>query len=142
MLLFPERDVTVAVPFPRVPVPRISVLVLVAFAAPVWEPPLAEVVAEAITDLVEDEDPDPVPVLEEETEVPVGTERIMLEPVVVGVEVGTETAVESDVAVESVGPAPTYPGHPGTVVFGGARPPPQSRTAIAGMTEARMRRSV
>jgi len=33
VLLFPERGVTVAVPFPRVPVPRISVLV--AFAGPV-----------------------------------------------------------------------------------------------------------
>ena len=94
--------------------------------------------------MVEDEGPDPVPVLEEETEVPVGTERILLQPVIEGDydEVGMLTAVESDVAVESVGPAPTYPGHPGTVVFGGARPPPQSRTAIAGMTEARMRRSV
>jgi len=49
---------------------------------------------------------------------------------------------ELDVAVDSAGMVPVYPGHPGTVVFGGARPPPQSRMAIAGMTEARMRRRV
>jgi len=102
---------------------------------------LAEVVAEEPEDLVDEACRDPVSLLEEEAPVPVDTEEGTL-TVALGDEVGTLMAVESDVAVDSVGEGPVNPGHPGTVVFGGARPPPQSRAAIAGTTEARMRRRV
>jgi len=101
---------------------------------------LAEVVAEGPEDLVDEACRDPVSVPEEEP-VPVDTEEGTL-TVALGDEVSTLMAVESDVAVDSVGEGPVNPGHPGTVVFGGARPPPQSRAAIAGTTEARMRRRV